>query len=512
LVHAFNPSAKNMGNVLENFNTVINLLGLIKYSRSLKGEKEMQTRKKFLKLLVPFIIASMMLIMMAGCGSTGEPSEQGSEPDSKTITEAPASTGEDSGNDSKLQEGITLRMWTFLDPTKTSGREVALKQIIDNFEKEYNIKVVVEPQVWDVMTAKFFAAHQAGNAPDIQWVNVDDMGTAVKMNALEPLENLFVKDWTEEQLADIYDSFWEFGSVDGKHYQIGFSRNYIGIIYREDLLKEAGFSVPFKNWDEFREAAKKLSVEKDPITGTKRYGFGAAFSTEKSDPLIITNMLLAENGSLFSADGKAAWANDIGIKGVNMLKDMVKVDKSMPEDLLTQTVEDLYKDFSSGKYAMINGASVRIEKMQSECVFDPSTIRLMPFPSFTEGKPSPTVITGWAVGVWSGGKYKQEAGKFLEYMASPESDKLWVELGGQVPMNKSTVDLLGDFLKDPSKRYLTDTADAFAKAGWAQPTEFTITGWRADFCQVMQDVITKNADPLKTLQNAEKEFNERNGR
>ena len=97
-------------------------------------------------------------------------------------------------------------------------------------------------------------------------------------------------------------------------------------------------------------------------------------------------------------------------------------------------------------------------------------------------------------------------------MASPESDKLWVELGGQVPMNKSTVSLMGDFFKDPKKRFLTDTADAFAKAGWAQPTDYTITGWRADFCQVMQDVLTKNADPLKALQDAEKAFNDRNGR
>ena len=50
-------------------------------------------------------------------------------------------------------------------------------------------------------------------------------------------------------------------------------------------------------------------------------------------------------------------------------------------------------------------------------VFDPETIQIMPFPN-TEGKPSPSPITGWSVGVWSGGKYKREAGKFVEFMFS----------------------------------------------------------------------------------------------
>lgn len=454
-----------------------------------------------MKVQVLCIIMGLITLMTVGCGSANEASKSTS---SAVQQETEAST--------ELKEGITLRMWTFLDPSKTSGREKALKQILDGFEKEYKIKVIVEPQVWDVMTSKFFAANNAGNAPDIQWVNMDDMGTAIKQKTLVPFEDLFMKDWTPEQLADVEGSFWDYGSVDGKHYQMGFSRNYIGIIYREDILKEAGYTVPFKNWDEFREAAKKLTVEKDSITGIKRYGFGAGLSLDKCDPWFISNMLLAEKGSLFGADGKAAWANDTGVKAVNLFTDMMNADKSIPESVVTQSPEDIYKDFSSGKYAMINGGSVRIEKLQGDCVFDPNTIQIMPFPSYEDGKASPAAITGWSVGVWSGSKYKQEAGKFVEYMFSPKSDKLWVEEGGQVPMNKSTLELSKDFLSNPAKRYLTDTANCLQNAAWVQPTDFTLTGWRSDFCQAMQDITTKKVEPMKALQDAEKAFNERNGR
>ncbi|MDO4549452.1 MAG: sugar ABC transporter substrate-binding protein [Clostridia bacterium] len=387
--------------------------------------------------------------------------------------------------DGQFAPGTTIRMWTFLDPYGgTSGREVALKQMMDSFEAEYGVKVIVEPQTWSTMTAKFFTAAASGDAPDVQWINVDDMGTAIKLGVLEPFENLFMKDWTEEQLADAASPFFEFGVTDGLHYQMGFSRNFIGIMYRSDLLEEAGYSVPFENWEQFREAAKALTVENDPLTGTSRYGFGTGFTIDSSDPQIICNMLLDEYGNMFNDDGTANWANPVGVRGATMLRDMMKVDGSISEANLNHTVDDVYKDFAAGKYAMINGASVRMEKARSECVFDPDTIRLMPFPSDTNTY-SPTVLTGWSVGVWSGSQNKEAAGKFVEWMFKPENDVLWVQLGGQAPMMNSTPSLLADVLADPSNAYILDTVTCITEAGWAQPTEYSVSGWRGDFNQAM---------------------------
>ena len=172
---------------------------------------------------------------------------------------------------SALAEDTTITMWTFLDPTKTSGREVTLKTIIEKFEEmNPGVRIVVEPQAWDTLTAKFLAAHVSGNAPDLIWVNSEDMASVLEAGALEPFENLFMKDWTEEELADVQDRFWDYGADDGNHYQMGFSRNYVGILYRKDLLEAAGYTVPFKNWDEFRQAALDLTVDQDEITGIKR--------------------------------------------------------------------------------------------------------------------------------------------------------------------------------------------------------------------------------------------------
>ncbi len=406
-----------------------------------------------------------------------------------------------------------ITMWTFLDPTKTSGREVTLKSIIDSFEAENpDINVVVEPQAWDTLTAKFMAAHVSGNAPDLIWVNSEDMGGVLGAQALEPFENMFLKDWTAEDLEDVADRFWEYGSKDGLHYQMGFSRNYVGVLYRKDLLAEAGYTVPFKNWDEFRQAAKDLTVDQDAITGIKRYGFGTPLTTVKSNPIVISNMLLKEYGTLFHEDGTANWANETGLKAVELLVAMMKEDGSLPMTCLTTNIDDLCTDFAAGKYAMITGPSVRIQTIKSNCVFDPETIGIMAYPSDEEGVPSPAAITGWCVGVWSGSSNKEAAGDFLEYMFRPESDQMWVSVGGQVPMRKSTIAALGDVMQQPGNLYVAESADCLLNAAWANPTDYSVTAWRDDHAQVMQDVLVDGMDPMKALEKAEQTFNQRNGR
>ena len=251
------------------------------------------------------------------------------------------------------QGATTIRMWTFLNPAGSSGREVALRQIIENFEAEnLGIKVVVEPQQWDVMTSKFLAAHQVGNAPDICWVLDDDLGAALELDALADFESMFLSEWSEEDIQDVDDAFWRIGNKDGKHYQVTLSRNYISIIYRKDLLETKGIEVPIMTWDDLIVAAKELT-EVDPETGIMRWGLGQAFATEQADPPLIVQGILNEQPSLFAEDGTARWSTEAGIRALEMLRNMILVHGITPESAVTSSVEDMYQEFSAGKYAMI---------------------------------------------------------------------------------------------------------------------------------------------------------------
>ncbi len=406
---------------------------------------------------------------------------------------------------------VTVRMWTFLNPNgeKLTLRNLALRKIIDGFESQNkDVKISVEPQQWDIMTAKFYAAHAANNAPDIAWLLVDEFAEALKLGALTDLESLFVNRWSTADVEDVRDSTWDYGSQGGKHYAICLSRNLTpAIVYRKDLLQQNGISVPIKTWDDFIAAAQKLTG-RDPKTGIQRWGFGQAFLTGKVDVPLYFSMMLSEQQDVFTNDGKANWSTAAGIKALRLSVDMIKKYKITPETSISISSEDLYSEFISGKYAMITGTAVRIPTLRQQAsAFSGSDIDLMLLPGWDGKGHSLAGVSGWCVGVSSKSKVKQQAGAFLEFMSNRESDKLWLLEGGQIPIRKSTVSALPDFFGKPENKYISLAAEGIANFSWAPPKEFSISGYREALCLAVQDIITNNTPIETALQKGVAEFN-----
>ena len=396
-------------------------------------------------------------------------------------------------------EDVTIRMWTFLNPASTTnGRAIALQQMIDEFEAANpGVTVVVEPQDWTTMTAKFLAATTTGDAPDLMWCARDELYGVLDANALEPLENLFLGDWTAEEIDDVDDAYFQFGERDGLHYTLTLNKNCTGLFYREDLLQAAGLSVP-TTFDELYEAAVALTGK--DASGIDRYGLGMSFSTESNDAQIIVNYLLQTNGDLFNEDGTANWANDAGVTAINWIKNCIDTGVT-PAESVNTTIEDIYTEFAAGKYGMAIASAVRLSTLRNNASFDGSTIQFTPLPGGT-------VIDGWFVGVWSGSKHKEEAGKFLEKMYSPEADLLWIELGGQAPCRKSTVASLE--ITDENK-CMEAMIQAFGE-GWLPSNTAAYVGWKLDLNYPIQNVLTEGMDPLQALEDAEDIFNSDNDR
>ncbi len=449
-----------------------------------------------MKKVIMVLLVAAMTVSLLGCGSSKSektPTDTGNADVTKTTETEAETPAADSG------EEISITMWTFLDPTNTeNGRAVALQQMITEFEEENpGVKVVVEPQDWATMTGKFLAASAAGNAPDIMWCARDEMYGVLNSGALEPLENLFLGDWTDEEIDDVDDAFFRFGERDGKHYTLTLNKNCTGLFYRENLLKEAGLSVP-TSFDELYNAAKALTGKDD--SGIDRYGLGMSFSTETNDAQAIVNWLLQENGSLFNDDGTANWANDAGVKAIDWTTNCIKTGVT-PAESVNTTIEDIYTEFAAGKYAMSIASAVRLSTLRQNASFDGSTIQFTPLPGGT-------IIDGWFVGVSSASKHKEEAGKFLEKMYSPESDLKWIELGGQAPLRKSTVASLE--ITDENK-YMEAMLEAFNE-GWLPSNTEAYVGWKLDLNYPIQSALTDGTDPMKALKDAETIFNTDNNR
>lgn len=405
----------------------------------------------------------------------------------------------------------TIRMWTFLNPAGNAPRERALAEIIQRFEAANpGAKISVEPQVWDQMTPKFLAAHRAGNAPDIVWVVTDLLGDAMKTGALADLNELFLDKWNPAAIAERKDGYWARCQQGNKVHCLFHSRNYYGVIYRTDFLKEAGIDpATLKTWPAFIDAAKKLTT-KDAAGNTTRWGFGQQFSENLADSQMMTSLLLSRQGDLFDDRGRARWSTPTGVEALKLQTDMVGVHGVTPRQAVTWSAEDLYEQFAAGRIAMFTGAVVRISTMQAKVGAE--NVGFMIWPGIDGKAHSPGVMAGWAVGVWSGGRNKAMAGKFLEFMSTGPSDRLWVEVGGQLPGAPSTLANMKDFVARPANAYLTTAAEGVAKYGWIPSVDYAVGGYRQALNKAAQDVIVGNVDVKAALEAAERRFHQQNNR
>lgn len=392
------------------------------------------------------------------------------------------------------KKDVSIRMWTFVDPNANGGRNKALKQMIQEFETDNpGVKIVVEPKTYSTMTAEFLAAAATGSAPDIMWCSTGLLFSCIQGGLLEPLENLFLKGWTPDQIADIDDAFFKFGERNGKHYTLSLSKNAVCLYYRSDLLKAAGCEVP-TTWDDLYATAKKLT---NPEKGV----YGLAIPVAKSgDYPILTNYIISKQGSLFHADGTADFATPAGVEAMNYVKRFFD-EGITPADCKNKDSEEMQLEFQAGKFAMMPLGFVRIGTNKAQASFDRTTIKVASIPTGSW-------IDGWHVGVWSGSKNKEIAGKFLEKMYSPESDLLWVNVGAQAPVRKSTSKKIT--INDDND-YITVAGTIFG-TGYNVGNDKSYDGIKLSLLVALQEVLTNNADPLQALKKAELDFNKTNNR
>jgi len=137
----------------------------------------------------------------------------------------------------------TVTMWTFLDPAKPGGRESALKAMIEDFEKSNpGIRIKVEPQVWTTLGEKFVLGSNAGNAPDISWINAENLGLILNTDAAADLGPGITSKWDAARKADmLLPRALESVTVDGKVLAMPLMSITWVMMYRKDLFGRRGW-------------------------------------------------------------------------------------------------------------------------------------------------------------------------------------------------------------------------------------------------------------------------------
>jgi multiple sugar transport system substrate-binding protein len=190
------------------------------------------------------------------------------------------------------------------------------------------------------------------------------------------------------------------------------------LLYREDLIKQAGLPGPPKNWDERIAYGRKLTRD---ITGSGVIDiYGDAFFASRKIMMgkeIVNsfyNALLTAGGQYLDAKGMPAFNSEAGVKGLQFLCDLKNKYKTVPPGLLTYTYADIRDLMGSGKLAMAeNWTAAWIWADGDPASQARGKLGVAPIPYLV--KPGSYTHAG-ALAIPKASKHPKEAWLFIKYM------------------------------------------------------------------------------------------------
>jgi multiple sugar transport system substrate-binding protein len=398
----------------------------------------------------------------------------------------------------------TVTMWTFLDPSKAGGRESALKTMIEGFEKANpGIHIKVEPQVWTTLAEKFVLGSNAGNAPDIGWVNAENLGLVVNSDAAADLKPIVVDKWSAERKADlVMPKSLDAVTLDGKILAVPLMSSTWVMMYRKDLFKAAGIDVKsIETWDGVTAAAKKLTTD-------KVWGMGLGLASERFSATPSAMAAFDASDGFFDNDCKVKFDNEGSQKAVQLQVDWINKDKVSPRESLSMTSDDAIDQFSAGRYAMEVVANSRFEQIQRNAAgWNKDDLGMAPIPGWTAGKLGPEIASGWFAVAWRKSPNLDAAAKFIDYMSSAESMALWNIPGGQVPMMKSVA--ARPEMNEPQNAPLKDVAGFLEANARFTPGACNWSRTYADFNLATQQVVLGQLSVADAVKQAAKATQDR---
>ncbi|MEM8750694.1 MAG: extracellular solute-binding protein [Pseudomonadota bacterium] len=321
----------------------------------------------------------------------------------------------------------------------------------------------------------------SADAPDItSWYPGNRMAPFVNAGQFEDISDLWASD---PNLSTSFEAIKPTMTIDGKQWGVPYSYYQWGIYYRKDIFDKMGIAEP-KNWDELIAASQKL---KDggitPFTiGTKFLWTAAGvfdYINLRTNGYDVHNDLTAGKIKYTDPRIKATFAN------WKQLIDM----GAFVENHATMSWQDALAPFVKGEAAMYVMGNFAVDAMKNAGL-TADQIDYFPFPEITAGLPRAEEAPADAFFIPSKAKNKEDARKFLAFIAQPEIQSEWNKTIGQLPPNSKAE--VGDdkFIQQGfetvstaaglAQFYDRDAPAEMAKAGMEGFQEFMIKPDRLD--------------------------------
>lgn len=382
---------------------------------------------KFRKLTAVLMAMTMVAALFTGCGSKTEQPAQTQEGQE-------AQSGEEkSGGDKADQEPITIQVMSGMMGEKVEG---AIEQeIADDFmEKNPNIKIEFIPMSTNDVQKKIITLATGDSLPDVVGVQPTWLAQFEEMGIFEDLRPMM----GEEYVNTYFEGALYEASVGDKILMFPWLCTPTALLYRADWFEEEGIQPP-TNWDEFLEAAKKMTKDTDGDGKTDRWGFSMVGTRNNSGEARFVAMsrtwgvdeVIDNNGTWESGFTSPEFENFL-----TYFTDLNNEYGVVPPGAVETGYAEAVNYFSTEKTAMMITGSNAIGVIKSQNPEVGEKMASCMLPTGTTSC-SATGIGGYAISATS--EHKEEALEYLKFTLLPENILKFAEGTGRMPTQKDVM-------------------------------------------------------------------------
>ncbi|HBK24444.1 MAG TPA: ABC transporter substrate-binding protein [Planktothrix sp. UBA10369] len=314
---------------------------------------------------------------------------------------------------------IHLTLWQSINPPV--NRDV-FERLVEKFnQKQSDIQV---ESIYAEGLPKVLTAVVGNSSPDILSFYPQITGQFVELGAIVPLEEWFDQlPWKSEIIPNTLEEL----KLDGHLWSIPLSTSNLAIFYRPTLFEAAGIKEPPKTWEELRQVAKKLTIDKNGDKLPEQYGILLPLGKGEWTVFSWFPFLLSAAGEIVT-NGYPNLTNAGAITALKFWEDLIKDGSAILSSPERGYEED---NFLAGRVAMqITGPWTYITKSQVD-------YQVFPIPANIK---KATVIGAGNLYVMKTKPERERAAlRFLEFVISEEFQTEWAIGTGFLPVNINSV-------------------------------------------------------------------------
>jgi len=399
---------------------------------------------------------------------------------------------------------VTITFWH----SCVSSTVPALNELIAKFQEEHptiEVKAQYVP-TGDALIQKLVTAVQSRTAPDISWIHANFLQDLVQADAIYKMEEFISgpDSLPASELNDIFPALLKEAKWRGTLYSMPMEATNLGLLCNRELFRNAGLDPdrPPTTWEELRQAARRLTVDKDGDGKFDHVGFFVPVfpaSGPLSDWMVWQwyPFLFQAGGNVINEQQtRVIFNSEAGVKALRLWRDLYN-------DLnLSSFTIDYEVAFASKRLAMTLDGPWNLPRWRQLRQLDWC---IAPLPAGPAKRA--TIVGGEYLAIFKQSEHPKEAWTFVKWILRPDVQVMWSMKSGYLPVRRgvANVEEYQDFLKlNPGMRTYVEQLEV----GQApNPVDYYGLKISRNIAEALERATLGKMDPKKALDEAAEKSN-----